>query len=371
MRPGKKFHKLYHEEFHKGRQHGEFRELRRSMKFLRPIGVLLNLLLLYLLFQWIGLKAIAVFFALILITREILQLGFFRRLEKRVFKPMEQLKQGFDEIAKGNYQVSIEPEVENEFTQLIYAFNEMASKLQASERSNQEYEKNRKTLVANISHDLKTPITSIQGYLEVILEGCVGEPEKIKRYLETIYSNTAYMNKLIDDLFLFSKLDLDKVAMNYEVLSIGAYLDDLATELKFEFEERQFKFFYQNRTDRDYAVTIDGKRVYQGIRNIIDNAMKYGPEQDLKVTMELYVQEDDICIDIADNGPGIPEEQLPHIFNRFYRLDTERSKDFTSTGLGLAIAKELIEAQGGTISAASTDRAGSRFTIKLPISKSS
>ena len=159
--------------------------------------------------------------------------------------------------------------------------------------------------------------------------------------------------------------------MNYEVLNIGAYLDDLATELKFEFEERQFKFSFQNRTDREYAVHIDGKRVYQGIRNIIDNAMKYGPEQDLKVTMALYVQEDFICIDIADNGPGIPEEQLPHIFNRFYRLDTERSKDFTSTGLGLAIAKELIEAQGGTISAVSTGGAGSRFTIKLPIIKSS
>ncbi len=371
MRPNQRFHKVYHEGFHKGRQHGEFRKLRRSMKFLRPVGVVLNLLLLYLLFQWIGLKAIAVFFALILITREIIQLGFFRRLEKRVFKPMEQLKQGFDEIAKGNYQVSIEPEVENEFTQLIYAFNEMASKLQASERSNQEYEKNRKTLVANISHDLKTPITSIQGYLEVILEGCVSEPEKIKRYLETIYSNTAYMNKLIDDLFLFSKLDMDKLEMKYEVLSIGAYLDDLAAELKFEFEERQLKFSYQNRTDRDYAVNIDGKRVYQGIRNIIDNAMKYGPEQNLKVTMELYAQKDDICIDIADNGPGIPEEQLPHIFNRFYRIDTERSKDFVSTGLGLAIAKELIEAQGGTISVASTGEAGSRFTIKLPIIKSS
>lgn len=337
------------------------------MKFLHPIGIVLNLLLLYLLFQWIGLKAIGVFLALILITRELIHLGFFRHLEKRVFKPMEQLMQGFDEIAKGNYQVSIETKVENEFTQLIDAFNEMASKLQESERSNQEYEHNRKTLVANISHDLKTPITSIQGYLEVILEGCVSEPEKIKRYLETIYSNTAYMNKLIDDLFLFSKLDLDKLEMHYEVLNIGAYLDDLATELKFEFEERQFEFSYQNSTDRDYAVNIDGKRLYQGIRNIIDNAMKYGPEQDLNVMMELSVQKEDICIDIADNGPGIPEEQLPYIFNRFYRIDSERSKDLVSTGLGLAIAKELIEAQGGTISVASTGGSGSRFTIKLPI----
>jgi signal transduction histidine kinase len=297
------------------------------------------------------------------------QFDFYRRLEKRIFKPIEQLKNGFTEIGQGNYNVSIQPEVQNEFAQLIHSFNEMALKLQESERINQEYEENRKALVANISHDLKTPITSIQGYLEMILEGYVSQPEQLNPYLKTIYSNTVYMNKLIDDLFLFSKLDMDKLNMNCEVLKIQAYLEDLATELKFEFEEKQLEFSYRDQADQDYSVRIDGKRVYQAIRNIVDNAVKYGPGQDLKVVMELSGQEEYVCIEIADNGPGIPADRLPHIFDRFYRIDLERSKDFVSTGLGLAIAKELIEAQGGKISVVSTSGEGSRFTIKLPVQK--
>ncbi|EHQ90663.1 HAMP domain-containing sensor histidine kinase [Desulfosporosinus youngiae] len=375
------YHRLHQEKLHHEKyrhlKHGEFpdwnyeefRSMRRSMKFFRPIGFLLTLFLLFLLYYWMGLKAIGVIFALILITKEMVHFTFYRRLEKKVFKPIEQLKNGFTEIGQGNYNVSIQPEVQNEFAQLIHSFNEMALKLQESERINQEYEENRKNLVANISHDLKTPITSIQGYLEMIMEGYVTQPEQLNPYLKTIYSNTVYMNKLIDDLFLFSKLDMDKLNMNYEILNIQAYLEDLAIELKFEFEEKQLEFSYRDQTDQDYPVRIDGKRVYQAIRNIVDNAVKYGSEQDLKVVMELSEQEEYVCINIADNGPGIPADRLPHIFDRFYRIDLERSKDFVSTGLGLAIAKELIEAQGGKIAVVSISGEGSRFTIKLPVQK--
>jgi Signal transduction histidine kinase len=364
-------HQIHHGDFHDLHQihHGEFRRLHRSLKFFRPVGLVLNLIILYLLFHWIGLKAIGVTFAFILIIKETFQLVFFWRLEKRVFKPIEQLKKGFAEIAKGNYHVSIDFEVENEFGRLIYSFNEMASKLRESEEMNAEYEENRKTLVANISHDLKTPITSIQGYLEMILEGNVSQPEKVSRYLRTIYNNTVYINKLIDDLFLFSKLDMEKLDFNFENIKLRAYMEDLSAEFKFELEEKQYAFSYSDKTDEDYSVNIDGKRVYQAIRNIIGNAVKYGPEENLKVTMELYTQDGYFCIDIKDNGPGIPNDRLPHIFNRFYRIDTERSKDFMSTGLGLAIAKELIEAQGGKISVSCKEETGSCFTIGLPIVK--
>lgn len=364
----------HHEEFHNLHHtyhihHEEFRRLHRTMKYFSPVGIVFNLIILYLLFRWGGLQVIGIILALLFLIKEIFQIAIFRRLEKGVFKPVEQLKEGFAEIAKGNYNVSINPTVENQFGQLIYSFNDMAAKLQESEKINSEYEENRKTLVANISHDLKTPITSIQGYLEMILDGDVSEPDKINRYLKTIYSNSTYINKLIDDLFLFSKLDMDKMDFNYEILNIRAYMRDLSDEFKFELEERQDAFSFQDKTEQDYSVNIDGKRIYQAIRNIIGNAVKYGPEKDLEVDIELFAQDDFVCIDIKDNGPGIPEEQLPLIFNRFYRIDTERSKDFMSTGLGLAIAKELVEAQGGKISVSSSENIGTCFTICLPIMK--
>ncbi|CAA7602320.1 Two component system, signal transduction histidine kinase [Acididesulfobacillus acetoxydans] len=369
-----KQHRKFHEEF--ARLHGghrrihhpeEFRRLHRSLRFLRPLALILNLAILYILFRWVGIRAIGIVFAFLIVAKEVAQLVFFGRLEKRVFQPVSRLKTGFAEIARGNYHVSLEPGIEDEFLgELIHSFNNMAAKLSESQRINSEYEENRKTLVANISHDLKTPITSIQGYLEMILEGHVSEPEKLKRYLRTIYNNSTYMNKLIDDLFLFSKLDLAKMDLNYDILKIRPFMSDLMAEFEFELLDRHHEFTYRDQMKETPSVRIDGKRVQQAIRNIIGNAVKYGPA-DLRVDTDLYAEGNFVCLSIRDNGPGIPEEKLPYIFDRFYRIDPERSKDLMSTGLGLAIARELIEAQEGEVVASSPAEGGTCFTIKLPI----
>jgi signal transduction histidine kinase len=361
-------HRLHH-GFHQAHHlhHEEFRRLHRTMRFFSPVGIVFYLIVLYLLFHWGGFQVLGIIFALLFLAKEIVQIMIFRRLERGVFKPIEQLKEGFAEIAKGNYNITINPTVGNAFGQLIYSFNEMADKLRESERINSEYEENRKTLIVNISHDLKTPMTSIQGYIEIILEGGITQPDKLQRYLQTIYNNSTYMNKLIDDLFLFSKLDMDKMDFNYESLQVRPFMEDLMTEFKFELEEKNYGFSYQDKMEKDCLISIDGKRVYQAIRNIIGNAVKYGPENNLQVTVELYEQGDFACLDIQDNGPGIPEDKLPYIFERFYRIDTERSKDFMSTGLGLAITKELVEAQGGKISVSSSGDVGTCFTVCLPV----
>jgi len=223
-----------------------------------------------------------------------------------------------------------------------------------------------KHLIASISHDLKTPITSIQGYIEMILDTPL-ESAKIEQYLKTIYNNSKYMNRLIDDLFLFSRLDIDKVDFVFEVTPIRAFMKDLMDEIRFELEEIHAEFIYRDTLEQDVCVNIDGKRVYQAIRNIIGNSVKYGPENGLRLNVELYCQDKRVCLSIADNGPGIAPEKLPYIFDRFYRIDNERSKDFMSTGLGLAIARELIEAQGGQILAASSEQDGSCFTLCFPV----
>ncbi|MBA1334953.1 MAG: Two-component sensor histidine kinase [Firmicutes bacterium] len=201
--------------------HREFDQYHRRIRHFRPFALIFNLVIVYLLFKWLGIHVISIFFAAVISIKEITQLYFLRRLEKRIIQPIDKLKTGVEEIAKGNYDVKIECSVTNEIGLLIASFNEMVQKLRESEKMKIEYEDNRKALIANITHDLKTPIASIQGYMEAIVDRAVKSPEDMEKYLRIIYSNTTYMNKLIDDLFLFSKLDMDKVEFKMEDVHIG------------------------------------------------------------------------------------------------------------------------------------------------------
>ncbi len=373
------YHKRYsHHSKHKGYghffenfeqrrvDHQEFHRMRRSMHYFRPFALLFNFLILFLLFKLAGIKSIAVFIAVLLIAKEIAQVLFFLRVEKRVFQPIEALKSGVEEIAKGNYNIKVKCEMRNEIGLLVVAFNEMAHKLEHSERIKAEYEENRKALVTNISHDLKTPITSIQGYIEAILDEDGIPPENKKKYLQIIHHNIIYMNKLIDDLFLFAQLDMQKLNFQFEKVSIRAFMRDLAEEIGLELEERRVQFLYTDKMEQDLPVCLDGKRMYQALRNIVGNALKYGPERGLSIETELAKQSNFACIRLSDNGPGIPADKLPKIFDRFYRIDKERTKDMMSTGLGLAIARELVEAHGGCIAVSSEEGQGACFTITLP-----
>jgi signal transduction histidine kinase len=348
--------------------HAEFIRYHSYFKLLRPALLLSNIVIWYLIFKYVGFKAIITFvFTLFIIIKGIIEIFFLWRIEKRIFKPIEKLKSGVEEIARGNYNVKVEIEEINAITGLIDSFNDMAQKLQKSENMKLEYEENRKTLIANISHDLKTPITSIQGYIEYMLEGVAMSQENTNKYLHTIYNNSVYINKLIDDLFLFSKLDMQKLDFNFESISIKAFMEDLMGEFKLELEDNDVEFKYFDFLDKDCTVNLDRKRLYQVFRNIISNAVKFGPTSKLSIIIELLRAENFIFITIKDNGIGISADKLPFVFNRFYRIDIERTKDFTGTGLGLAIAKELVEAHGGGIKASSVEMEGTTFTITLPI----
>lgn len=376
-------HKKWHEKHHRWHNgdhehlHGiheihhrhkdEFRLCHKYLIWLRPMAFLVNILIIYFIFKVVGIKAITIFFAAIFTAKEIAHLYIYWRLEKRIMKPIESLRTGVEQIAKGNYEVRIEKKVYNEIGILIDEFNKMAEKLEQGEKLKKEYEENRKTLIANISHDLKTPITSINGYVEAILDGVAHSPDKINSYLKTIHSNIDYINRLIDDLFLFSKLDMQKVDFKFEKVKIKPFMQDLMEEFAFVLGEKNIKFNFTDKIEREIEVNIDGKRIYQTIRNIIGNAVKYGEKENLAISIELEDEKDHIKINISDNGPGIARDKLPYVFDRFYRIDTERTKDLMSTGLGLAIAKEMVEAHGGKISVQSILSEGSTFIVELPI----
>ncbi len=349
----------------------EFHRFHRRLQYIRPLVIFMNLLFWYFMIQYLGIRMWIIFMASLISLFGIYEFFFLWRLEKRIINPIAQLKNGVEEIAKGNYGVRIECNVLlNDITLLAASFNDMASKLQESERMKAGYEENRRELLANISHDLKTPITSIQGYIEAILE----RPDRLsgedgRKYLQIIYRNAAYMNKLIDDLFLFSKLDLEKLEFRFETIGVRNFMNDLMDEFRFELEEKQVRFDYADHLAAECTVKVDRKRIHQTVRNIIGNAVKYGPEKGLTIGAELSRQGDKVRLAIGDNGPGISPERIPFIFDRFYRIDSERTKDVISTGLGLAIARELVEAHGGRITVSSALGAGSCFTIELPVSK--
>jgi len=355
-------HHHSHEKFHK-----EFKVVHRYIRFFRPIAIIINLAIIYLLFRWIGAKAIGIFFIGIFIIKDVVQIYMLSRIEKKILKPIVKLKAGVAQISKGNYEVRIKDNIPNEIGVLIEDFNNMAQKLEDSEKTKIQYEENRKDLIVNISHDLKTPITSITGYVEAILEGAVNSPDKINKYLQTIHSNISYINNLIDDLFLFSKLDMQKIDFHFETIQIKSYLGDVMEEFKFDLGENGVSCNYIDKVPEGTKVSMDRKRIYQVIRNIIDNAVKYGPEVGLNIETEVLMEDDFVKINIKDSGPGIQEEKIKNIFDRFYRIDIERTKDFSSTGLGLAIAKELVEAHGGKIFVTSVINKGSCFTVMLPI----
>lgn len=333
--------------------------------------MVVNLLLWVLLFIFGGVsfafKVIILFFALASTLGNIFELTFLLRVKSRILIPVEELKKGVNEIANGNYDIKIEAKTPNEISTLVSAFNSMAQKLKEDEQVKMEYEENRKALIANISHDLKTPMTSIEGYIEALLERNDLSDEKKSRYLKIIAGNTDYMNRLIDDLFLFSKLDMQKLDFHFEKVSIRPFLNDMMEELGLDFEERDITFTYHDELCIDLEANLDAKRFHQVIRNITGNAVKYGPHEGLAINIRLYHENNYFCIDISDNGPGIPQEKLPYIFERFYRVDSERTKDFSGTGLGLAIAKELVEAHNGKISVTSKAGYGTCFTISIPI----
>lgn len=364
-----KFRRLHDlHRLHDLRRHrGQFLRHYRYFRFFRPAAVLFTLALLYLLFSWVGFRGVGLFFAALIIVKEIVQFVFLLRLESRIFKPMESLRQGLDEVANGNYDFKVEYDRPSDLGFLIASFNEMTARLSAAEKVQAEYEANRRALVANISHDLKTPLTSIRGYVEALLEGAPATAENADRYLQTIHHNIIYVNRLIDDLFLFSKLDMEKLEFAFEAVPVRAFMDDLLEEYKFDFAERGIGFAYAAELAADCRALLDGKRLRQAVGNILGNAVQHGPEKGLAIAARLYRQGADACLAISDNGPGIPADKLPHIFDRFYRVAGERPKNYASTGLGLAIAKELVEAHGGRITAASAAGGGTTFTVTLPL----
>lgn len=287
-------------------------------------------------------------------------------LSKQIVNPLTQLKNAALQIRKGNYDFSLHRISKDEIGDLFQSFEEARKQLKNSEETKKKYEQNRNELITNISHDLKTPITTIKGYVEGIMDGVPKSKEKLDKYLKTIHQNVEHIESLIEDLFLLSKLDLDQSIYKFENIDIQAYLMDSYEELKFDLQEKGIQLDFEPRYNSKDLVKADRQQLKRVILNIIHNAMNYKNEINPTIKMILTEKQDEVEIEISDNGQGIPEASLNEIFDRFYKVDRARSNRSSGTGLGLYIAKKIILDHQGNIWARSKIGAGTSifFTLK-------
>lgn len=287
-------------------------------------------------------------------------------LSKQIVNPLVRLKNAAMQIRQGNYDFSLKSPSRDEIGDLFQSLEAARKRLKESEETKKKYEKNRNELITNISHDLKTPITSIKGYVEGIMDGVPKLREKQDKYLQTIHQNAIHMESLIEDLFLLSKFDLDQSLYQFENINIKDYLTDSYEELRFELAEKDISLEFEANYNELNHVKADRQQLKRVILNIINNAINFKKDSNSVIKMCLTETENEAKIEIRDNGKGVSKETLDKIFDRFYKADKSRSNKTPGTGLGLHIARKIIADHGGRIWAQSKNGFGTSifFTLK-------
>ena len=267
--------------------------------------------------------------------------------------PLVKLKKATKNIKEGNLDFVLEVEGNDEFSQLCQDFEEMRKRLKESTEEKILMDKENKELISNISHDLKTPITAVKGYVEGIMDGVADTPEKMDRYVRTIYNKTNEMDHLINELTFYSKIDTNRIPYTFSKLNVEDYFSNCAEELGLEMETRGIELVYANYVEKGVQVIADGEQIRRVIHNIVSNAIKYMEKPRGIIQLRVKDVGDFIQVEIEDNGKGIAAKDLPYIFDRFYRTDVSRNSSKGGSGIGLSIVKKIMEDHGGKVWATS------------------
>ncbi len=289
-------------------------------------------------------------------------------LYNTVMKPLRSLEQATKKIANGELDFVVKKYEDDEFGDLSDSFEVMRAKLKESVEANMLYDRESKELISNISHDLKTPITTIKGYVEGLLDGVANTPEKQMKYLKTIYNKSVDMDRLISELTLYSQIDTNKIPYNFVKMNIDSYLREFYEEVSIDLEQKDIKITYENLLHKEQKVLIDPEQLRRVLNNIVGNSVKYIDKTPGKVDIIVRDSDNAVKISIADNGKGIEQKDIEKIFERFYRTDASRNSKKGGSGIGLAIVKKIVEAHKGEIWAESVYEEGT--TIHFTIMKS-
>lgn len=286
---------------------------------------------------------------------------------KSIKKPILTLAKGANEIASGNLDYRIDYDSTNELGITAKAMNDMTEKLKESIEERNQAEQARKEMVAGLAHDLRTPLTSIKGYVEGIRDGIANTPEKQEQYIKTIYSSTLDMEKLLNELLDISKLELGNIQLNTEPTNIISFIDEFTEEKMLKVQKYDIDFTYNKPENVDeIMVMLDTDRFSRVLSNIAANSIKYAKADEiLSLCLTIQDYEKSVIITIADNGIGIDGNNITHIFDTFYRADQARTKTREGSGIGLAVCKEIVTLHGGSIWASSTLNKGTTIHISL------
>lgn len=294
--------------------------------------------------------------------------GFTKALIAKILQPVKCLDDAARRVTTGDLSTPIDYQTEDEFKNLCDSFDLMQVHLKQEMERNAAYEKARTEMVSGISHDLRTPLTSVKGYIKGILDGVAQGEEKQHEYLEIAYKKACDMDVLLSKLFFFSKLETGNMPFYFQKTQMERFLSDYVEEKNIELQQRGTQIAFLNRLREPVFCRVDKEQMQRVFDNLVENACKYaaaGGDPQTQINMWLTIEraENQLCLDFADNGAGVPEKKCAHIFEQFYRADEARSSD--GNGLGLYICASLVREHGGIIRAYNED--GFHIEIRLPV----
>ena len=287
---------------------------------------------------------------------------------RSILSPINTLSMAANRISNGDYDFSI-ADKKNQIGSIFDDFENMRIQLKDLIEKQTLYEKESRELISNISHDLKTPLSSIKGYAEGILDGVAATPDRQEKYLRTIYTKAVAMTALVDELSLYSKIEGNEVPIDKKPVNVDSYFTECVEGIILDVEINGMRMNYINTVEKDVNVIMDVEQIRRVFNNLITNAVKYVEVDNGQILVRIDDEGDDIHIAVADNGKGIAPEDLPYIFDRFYRTDASRNSKKGGSGLGLSIAKKIIEKHDGKIWATSMVNVGTTIHFTLPKQK--
>lgn len=276
-------------------------------------------------------------------------------LSKVITQPLVRMKKATEELNRGNHEVELSTSRKDELGELATAITHLSKDLKRLKNERNEF-------LANVSHELRTPLTYLKGYTDIINRDTTSEEDRI-RYTQIIQEETEHLAGLIKTLFELAKIDQNEFAIKKEKVEFDALIQKIVERIYPAIEERNIEFSYS--CPNNVIITIDPERIQQVLLNILDNAIKYTPRGN-HVRLEVVQNKNEVLTIISDTGEGIAEEDMPYIFERLYRAEKSRSRSKGGSGLGLTIAKEIVELHTGRMEVESEPGEGTAFNISLP-----
>lgn len=286
----------------------------------------------------------------------------FQPVIRRTLSPLSRMVETVERINAGNLSERLKDRQGSlEIDRLSASFNGMLERLETSFAAEKEAKEHMRRFIADASHELRTPLTSIHGFLEVLLRGPAIQPDQLRKALYSMYGESERLNKLVEDLLLLAKLDR-KPDVQFQAGKLGELIRSIEPQLRLIAEARRIQFDLHD----DAEIVFDPDRMKQVILNLFQNAVQHTTRQEGKIHIDLKRQDGGMLLSVRDNGPGIDEEQMPHLFERFYRGDRSRTRKYGGAGLGLSIVKSIVELHGGYVLVESKKGKGATFRVWLP-----